>query len=30
LGGALRVSAAHYNTIDEIDRLIAALDRALA
>lgn len=29
-GGVVRVSAVHYNTIDEIDRLIAALDRALA
>ncbi|MCA0400255.1 MAG: cysteine desulfurase-like protein [Proteobacteria bacterium] len=27
--GVVRVSAVHYNTIDEIDRLVAALDRAL-
>ena len=26
--GVIRVSAVHYNTIDEIDRLIAALEAA--
>lgn len=29
-GGAIRVSMVHYNTLDEVDRLIAALDEALA
>lgn len=28
-GGVLRASMVHYNTSDEVDRLIAALDRAL-
>ncbi len=28
-GGVLRVSMAHYNTMDEVDRLIAALDEVL-
>ncbi|UJW77012.1 cysteine desulfurase-like protein [Rhizobium sp. SL42] len=29
-GGMLRVSMVHYNTIEEVDRFIAALDRILA
>lgn len=29
-GGVLRVSMVHYNTIGEVDRLIASLERALA
>ena len=29
-GGVVRVSMAHYNTLDEIDRLIVALDEAMA
>ena len=29
-GGVVRVSMAHYNTADEIDRLIVALDEAIA
>lgn len=29
-GGVVRVSMVHYNTIEEVDRLIAALDEALA
>lgn len=29
-GGMLRVSMVHYNTIDEVDRFTAALDRILA
>jgi cysteine desulfurase family protein (TIGR01976 family) len=29
-GGVCRVSMVHYNTVEEVDRLIAALDRALA
>ncbi|MDQ7912101.1 cysteine desulfurase-like protein [Pseudomonas sp. 102515] len=29
LGGVVRVSLAHYNTLEEIDRLIAALDQAI-
>ena len=29
-GGVVRVSMAHYNTADEIDRLIVALDGAIA
>jgi len=28
-GGVVRVSAVHYNTMDEIDRAIAALERAI-
>ena len=28
--GVIRVSMVHYNTIDEVDRLIASLDRSLA
>lgn len=28
-GGVVRVSLAHYNTLEEIDRLIAALDQAI-
>jgi selenocysteine lyase/cysteine desulfurase len=28
--GVVRVSIVHYNTLDEVDRLIAALDRALS
>ena len=28
-GGVVRVSMVHYNTADEVDRLIAALDEAL-
>lgn len=28
-GGVVRVSMVHYNTLDEVDRLIASLDRAL-
>lgn len=28
-GGVVRVSMVHYNTLDEVDRLIAALDAAL-
>ena len=27
--GVVRVSMVHYNTLDEVDRLIAALDRVL-
>ena len=27
--GVVRVSMVHYNTLDEVDRLIAALDEAL-
>ena len=27
--GVVRVSMVHYNTLDEVDRLIAALDQAL-
>jgi len=27
--GVIRVSAVHYNTLEEMDRLIAALDAAL-
>ncbi|MBI1985273.1 MAG: aminotransferase class V-fold PLP-dependent enzyme, partial [Rhodospirillales bacterium] len=27
--GVVRVSMVHYNTVDEVDRLIAALDRVL-
>ena len=26
-GGAVRIGAAHYNTLDEIDRLIGTLQR---
>ena len=26
-GGALRIGAVHYNTLDEVDRLIATLTR---
>ncbi len=29
-GGVVRVSMVHYNTIEEVDRLTASLDRALA
>ena len=29
LGGVVRVSLAHYNTLEEIDRLITALDQAI-
>jgi cysteine desulfurase family protein (TIGR01976 family) len=29
-GGVIRVSMVHYNTVDEVDRLIASLDRALS
>ncbi len=29
-GGVVRVSMVHYNTVDEIDRLIAGLDAAIA
>ena len=29
-GGVLRVSMAHYNTLEDVDRLVASLDRALA
>ena len=29
-GGVVRVSMAHYNTLEEVDRLIVALDGALA
>ena len=28
--GVVRVSMVHYNTVDEVDRLLASLDRALA
>lgn len=28
-GGALRVSVAHYNTVDEIERTVTALERAI-
>jgi selenocysteine lyase/cysteine desulfurase len=28
--GVVRVSAVHYNTVEEIERLIEVLDRALA
>ncbi|HEY4081281.1 MAG TPA: cysteine desulfurase-like protein [Burkholderiaceae bacterium] len=28
-GGVVRVSIAHYNTMDEIDRLVSALDKAI-
>jgi cysteine desulfurase family protein (TIGR01976 family) len=28
--GVVRVSMTHYNTLDEVDRLVASLDRALA
>jgi selenocysteine lyase/cysteine desulfurase len=28
-GGVVRVSFAHYNTLEEVDRLIAALDQAI-
>ncbi|MDX7950597.1 cysteine desulfurase-like protein [Lichenihabitans sp. Uapishka_5] len=28
-GGVVRVSMVHYNTLEEVDRLVAALDRAL-
>lgn len=28
-GGVVRVSLAHYNTLDEVDRLITALDQAI-
>jgi selenocysteine lyase/cysteine desulfurase len=28
--GVVRVSMVHYNTLDEVDRLIAALDRAIS
>jgi selenocysteine lyase/cysteine desulfurase len=28
-GGVVRVSMAHYNTLEEIDRLIKALDEAM-
>jgi len=28
--GVVRVSMVHYNTLEEVDRLVAALDRALA
>ena len=28
--GVVRVSMVHYNTVDEVDRLVASLDRALA
>ncbi len=28
--GVVRVSMVHYNTLAEVDRLIGALDRALA
>lgn len=29
-GGVVRVSMVHYNTLDEVDRLIASLDRAMS
>lgn len=29
-GGVLRVSMAHYNTLEEVDRLVAAIDEAAA
>ncbi|HEY8380755.1 MAG TPA: cysteine desulfurase-like protein [Microvirga sp.] len=29
-GGVLRVSMVHYNTVEEVDRLVASLDRALS
>jgi cysteine desulfurase family protein (TIGR01976 family) len=29
-GGVVRVSMVHYNTVEEVDRLIASLERALA
>lgn len=29
-GGVIRVSMVHYNTVEEVDRLIASLDRALS
>ena len=29
-GGVVRVSMVHYNTLEEVDRLVAALDRALS
>lgn len=29
-GGVIRVSMVHYNTVDEVDRLVASLDRALS
>ncbi|HYI04473.1 MAG TPA: cysteine desulfurase-like protein, partial [Reyranella sp.] len=28
--GVVRVSMVHYNTLEEVDRLIASLDRALS
>jgi selenocysteine lyase/cysteine desulfurase len=28
-GGVVRVSMAHYNTLEEVDRLVRALDEAL-
>lgn len=30
LGGVVRVSMVHYNTLAEVDRVVAALDGALA
>jgi selenocysteine lyase/cysteine desulfurase len=27
--GVVRVSMVHYNTVEEVDRLIAALDRGI-
>ena len=29
-GGVIRVSMVHYNTVEEVDRLVASLDRALS
>ena len=29
-GGVVRASMVHYNTVDEVDRLIAALEPALS
>jgi cysteine desulfurase family protein (TIGR01976 family) len=29
-GGVMRVSMVHYNTVEEVDRLVASLDRALS
>ena len=29
-GGVVRVSMAHYNTVEEIDRLVQALEEALS
>jgi selenocysteine lyase/cysteine desulfurase len=28
-GGVVRVSMVHYNTLAEVDRLVASLDRAI-